>query len=177
MACERMFDRSWGILAFAALLFLAPSQLAAQGAACLLQPTGFPPRQVVKCGGGLTIEAETGADYTLIDHDRDGIPDAASLRGGALLVNAPPRPGKRGFQVHTPQAIAAVRGTEWAVDVPGPKTAVFVVSGLVSVRHPRQPAVSLGPGEGVDVEPGTAPLQVKRWPAERAAALLARFGR
>jgi hypothetical protein len=35
----------------------------------------------------------------------------------------------------------------------------------------------LRPGEGVDVEPGTASLQVKRWSAERAASLLARFGR
>jgi hypothetical protein len=34
----------------------------------------------------------------------------------------------------------------------------------------------LGPGEGVDVERGTDPLEVKRWGAARAAALLARLG-
>jgi ferric-dicitrate binding protein FerR (iron transport regulator) len=151
--------------------------VAAQDTGCLLQPTGIPPRQVIRCRGGLTVEAAAGSDYTLVDHGRDGIPDSAILRGGALLVNAPEQSGKRAFQIHTPQAIAAVRGTEWAVDVAGEKTAVFVVSGLVSVRRPRGPPVSLRPGEGVDVEPGTAPLQVKRWSAERAASLLVRFGR
>jgi hypothetical protein len=34
----------------------------------------------------------------------------------------------------------------------------------------------LGPGEGVDVE-GTEPLNVKRWPTARVAALMARLGR
>ena len=160
------------------LLFLfAPAELAAQGASCLLQPAGMPARQIIRCGDGLSVQAAAGADYTLVDHGRDGIPDSATLRGGALLVDAPPRADRRGFQIHTPQAVAAVRGTEWAVDVAAGKTAVFVVTGQVSVRRPRGPAVSLGPGEGVDVEPGTAPLQVKRWPAERAASLLARFGR
>jgi hypothetical protein len=61
--------------------------------------------------------------------------------------------------------------------VPGGKTAVFVVSGRVSVRRPRGPAVSLEPGQGVDVEPGRTSLEVKRWSAERAASLLAGFGR
>jgi hypothetical protein len=36
--------------------------------------------------------------------------------------------------------------------------------------------VTLGAGEGVDVVPGR-PLDVKTWGVERAAGLLARFGR
>jgi ferric-dicitrate binding protein FerR (iron transport regulator) len=173
MAHERM-SRMAGMLAFAVPVLFAPCELLAQESGCFLQPTGIPARQVIRCGNGLQVEAATGTDYRLIDHGRDGIPDSATLRGGALLVNSPAR---RPFQVRTPQAIAAVRGTEWAVDVPGGKTAVFVVSGRVSVRRPGGPAVGLGPGQGVDVEPGRTPLEVKRWSAERAKSLLARFGR
>jgi ferric-dicitrate binding protein FerR (iron transport regulator) len=177
MGPEHTSFRILGKLVVLIVMFCAPGKLSAQETGCSLQPTGFPPRQVIRCGGGLRIEAAAGADYTLVDHGRDGVPDAVRLRGGALLVNAPARSGTRPFQVHTPQAIAAVRGTEWAVDVPGGKTAVFVVSGRVAVRRLAGPAVSLGPGQGVDVEPGRRPLEVKRWSAERAASLLARFGR
>ncbi|HEX2725953.1 MAG TPA: FecR family protein [Beijerinckiaceae bacterium] len=144
----------------------------------MVQQAGFPPRQMIRCGTGLTVEATAGADYTLVDHDRDTVPDAVSLRAGAVLVHVPPRAGGRTFRVQTPQAIAAVRGTDWAVDAAGAKTSVFVVSGRVAVqRAGGARAVTLGPGDGVDVEGGAAPLQVKRWSAERAAALLARFGR
>jgi hypothetical protein len=89
------------------------------------------------------------------------------------------RSGRRSFEIRTPQAIAAVRGTQWTVDVAGGKTAVFVVTGRVSVRRVSggTGSVNLSAGEGVDVEPGTAPLVVRRWPAARASALLARFGR
>ena len=93
------------------------------------------------------------------------------------LVHRPTARGRAGFQVITPQAIAAVRGTKWAVDVATGKTSVFVVRGRVAVRRPSAGrGVTLGPGEGVDVDTGTGPLTVKRWPPERAAALLARLG-
>jgi hypothetical protein len=36
--------------------------------------------------------------------------------------------------------------------------------------------VFLGPGDGVDVDPGTEPLVIKRWPQPRVDALLARLG-
>jgi ferric-dicitrate binding protein FerR (iron transport regulator) len=173
--------RRWfhlGVLALSTMVFLDPAVASAQGASCVLQPAGFPQRQVIRCGTGLTVEATAGADYTLVDHDRDTVPDAVTLRGGAVLVHAPPQAGRRSFRVQTPQAIAAVRGTDWAVDVGGAKTSVFVVGGRVAVQRPGGGrAVTLGSGDGVDVEAGAAPLQVKRWPAERAAALLARFGR
>jgi hypothetical protein len=52
------------------------------------------------------------------------------------------------------------------------------VNGRVSVRRTTSArGVNLGPGEGVDVDQGSAPLVVRRWPTSRAAALLARFGR
>ena len=79
--------------------------------------------------------------------------------------------------LNTPQAIAAVRGTKWAVDAQSGKTSVFVVDGRVGVQRPSSSAsVLLGPGEGVDVEAGTTPLIVRRWPAARVSALMARLG-
>jgi len=94
-----------------------------------------------------------------------------------LLLDARRRLSPRsGFVVVTPQAIAAVRGTKWAVDVQGGKTAVFVVNGIVSVEKTVSgDLVNLRRGQGVDVDRSAAPLVVKRWPAARVAALLDRF--
>jgi ferric-dicitrate binding protein FerR (iron transport regulator) len=95
-----------------------------------------------------------------------------------LLIDGPVAKVKARFQVITPQAIAAVRGTKWAVDVQQGKSSVFVVNGRVAVRraNANTGGVVLGPGEGVDVEEGSAPLTVRRWPAERVSALMARLG-
>jgi hypothetical protein len=51
-----------------------------------------------------------------------------------------------------------------------------VVNGRVAVGRPvSRLGVTLGPGDGVDVEPA-GPLTVKRWPPARVAALMARLG-
>ena len=131
--------------------------------------------QTLHCDGGITIVAENGAHYTL-HRGRQGRVDAVELDSKALLVEVPPKAGGNTFQVITPQAIAAVRGTKWAVDVNGDKSSVFVVHGQVGVtRRTRGRGVTLRAGDGVDVEAG-APLEVKRWAPARASALLARLG-
>jgi ferric-dicitrate binding protein FerR (iron transport regulator) len=131
--------------------------------------------QTLRCEAGITIVAEDGARYTL-QSGRQGRVDAVELSGKALLIEVPPKSGGNKFQVITPQAIAAVRGTKWAVDVAAGKTSVFVVNGRVAVgRRTGSHTVTLRPGEGVDVEPG-APLTVKRWPPARVSALMARLG-
>ena len=134
--------------------------------------------QTLRCDGGIIITAENGAQYKLNDTNHDGRVDSVELGGQAILLEVPKVPKGKRFTVTTPQAIAAVRGTKWAVDTTGQKTSVFVVNGRVSVGR-RSPAnrqsVMLGPGEGVDVE-GTAPLVVKRWAPARVAALMARLG-
>ncbi len=89
----------------------------------------------------------------------------------------PAKRGKHRFQVTTPQAIAAVRGTKWAVDVQDTRTSVLVLAGQVAVRRPTGAGqVLLGPGDGVDVDPGNDALVVKHWPQPRVTALLARLG-
>jgi hypothetical protein len=131
--------------------------------------------QTLHCEAGITIVAENGARY-MLQSGRNGRVDAVQLDGKALLLEVPPKSGGNKFQVITPQAIAAVRGTKWAVDVAADKTSVFVVNGRVAVgRRTGSHSVTLRPGEGVDVQPG-APLTVKRWAAARVSALLARLG-
>jgi hypothetical protein len=131
--------------------------------------------QTLHCEAGITIVAEGGAKYTL-QSGRKGRVDAVELDSKALLIEVAPKPGGNKFQVVTPQAIAAVRGTKWAVDTAGDKTSVFVVKGQVGVgRRTGGRGVTLRPGEGVDVEAG-APLTVKRWAPARVSALLARLG-
>jgi ferric-dicitrate binding protein FerR (iron transport regulator) len=130
--------------------------------------------QTLRCKGGITIVAESGARYSL--HDRGGRVDSADLSSKALLLELPKKPGGNRFQVSTPQAIAAVRGTRWSVDAVEGKTSVFVVNGRVAVRRRGGgPGVALGPGDGVDIE-AAGPLTVKRWPAARVSALMARLG-
>lgn len=148
----------------------------AQSNGCEAVAQADPPRTTLTCPNGVKITAEEGTTFTLEDRSDAAGPEAVKLDGQALLLEVPPG-SETGFEVVTPQAIAAVRGTRWAVDVADGKTAVFVVNGQVSVRRDADaPAVTLGPGEGVDVAPGTEPLTVRRWGAARAAALLARFG-
>jgi hypothetical protein len=130
----------------------------------------------LRCDNGITIVAENGAKFELRDRNRDGHVDSAELSSKALLTEVPGKPGGNRFDVVTPQAIAAVRGTKWAVDVAEGKTSVFVVNGRVRVGRPAGGSrVVLGAGEGVDVE-ATGPLVVKRWAPPRVSALMARLG-
>ncbi len=159
---------SLGLLAEAAL-----AQSANSG--CAATPTGFG-TQTLRCPTAITIIAESGAKFELKDRNRDGQVDAVELGHRALLLEVPKKPGRSTFDVVTPQAIAAVRGTKWAVDAEGARTSVFVVNGRVRVARPAsRGSVTLGAGDGVDVEP-SGELIVKRWPPARVAALMTRFG-
>ncbi len=143
------------------------------GCTATLSPAGT---QTWRCENGITIVAENGARFELKDANRDGRIDAVELSSKALLVDVPRKPRGTPFKVLTPQAIAAVRGTKWAVDVADAKTAVFVADGRVGVsRRAGGRGVVLGPGEGVDVE-ATGPLTVKTWGQPRVDALMARLG-
>ncbi|MCK1541587.1 FecR domain-containing protein [Bradyrhizobium sp. 147] len=172
----RGFSRA-GFCALACLLLLigfAKAQSAAN-AGCTASPSAAG-TQVWRCDNGITIVAENGARFELKDANRDGHIDSVELSSKALLIEVPKKPGGNPFKVLTPQAIAAVRGTKWAVDVADAKTSVFVAGGRVGVtRRARGRGVVLGPGEGVDVE-ATGPLTVKTWGQPRVDALMARLG-
>ncbi len=158
-------------------LLLSDAAIAQQANVKCTQASPANVAQTLQCEGGVTIVAENGAQYILGDANHDGRIDSVELSSKALLLDVQVKSGGRKFQVNTPQAIAAVRGTRWAVDVAEGKTSVFVVHGRVRVgrRSPGDRQVVLGPGEGVDVEAAT-PLVVKRWAPARVSALMARLG-
>lgn len=166
--------------AASALALLAAGNAAAQ-ARCTEETRFDPPLRVLRCTDGLVLETEQGSGLRPIDRDGDGHLEAAEIGGRGVLVTLPPGPRVRrdGFQILTPHAIAAVRGTVYAVDVTTARSSVFVQQGRVAVARRRNPeaAVTLGPGEGVDVDADQGPLEVRRWPQERVRALLERFGR
>ena len=167
MACITM------ICAFTAV----DASFAQQPAAGCASEQGPNATQIQRCRGGLVIVAEEGAKYTLQSLDKGGDVTSVDLQGKAILIDAPKQRGKHRFQVTTPQAIAAVRGTKWAVDVQDNRTSVLVLAGQVAVRRPAGAGqVLLGPGDGVDVDPGNDALVVKHWAQPRVAALLARLG-
>jgi hypothetical protein len=161
-----------------ALVYLAPGGETAQAqqadTGCRSEP-GPGTAQTLRCSNGVIIVAEDGANFTL--QSRDANVSSVDLKSKALLLDAPTPSGRSRFRTTTPQAIAAVRGTKWAVDVHGTRTSVLALKGQVAVRRPGGPRpVVLGPGEGVDVDAGTDPLAIKRWARSRIDALLARLG-
>jgi len=165
-----IFATAW----FSLLMGFAGAQPAAN-TGCTASPSAAG-TQIWRCDNGITIVTENGARFELKDVNRDGHIDSVELSSKALLVEVPKKPGGNPFKVLTPRAIAAVRGTKWAVDVTDAKTSVFVADGRVGVsRRARGRGVVLGPGEGVDVE-ATGPLTVKTWGQPRVDALMARLG-
>ena len=81
------------------------------------------------------------------------------------------------FQILTPLAIAAVRGTKWAMEVAKARTSVLVLAGAVGVTNRRlNQYVILTEGEGVDITPTDTSMVQKRWGDARVRALLSRFG-
>ncbi|WP_299970457.1 FecR family protein [uncultured Roseobacter sp.] len=143
---------------------------------CSVVAVAEPPREVLSCTSGITLDLEAATELGFVSPQEDGPPQIIELeRGGALIEVAP---GVARPQVRTPHAIAAVRGTVYALDVTPTGTSVFVIEGEVMVaRSTRSDTrVLLGAGEGVDVSDDT-PLIVRQWGAARVQALLARFGR
>ncbi|GAB4527214.1 MAG: FecR domain-containing protein [Roseibium sp.] len=134
-----------------------------------------PPRVVYRCAGGVTLEAEAATALGITESRADGRPTDVEVSSDGLYIQV--APGSGPFQIRTPHAIAAVRGTVYLVDVSDTRTAVFVRRGEVSVSHAGgSDEVLLTPGLGVDVVPGE-PLETRRWPAARVQSLMSRFGR
>ena len=139
-----------------------------------------PPRIVYTCENGLVIEAEAIVEIEAAQQPQDGdasaSPQSIQLNSNAVLIDLPT--GQGPFQIMTPHAIASVRGTTYVVDVTAEKTAVFVVEGLVAVaKDDKGTSVDLKAGEGVTVSTQNPLLEVKTWPQEKVAALMARFAR
>jgi len=155
------------------LIFTALGGSFAQPSGCsLVDDPHNPSEKILRCGDDLAVRPARGTRYKLTTPEGQSLPTGAELDSGALMIE-----GRKPFQILTPHAIAAVRGTKWAVEVKAKQSSTFVVSGSVEVRRRAgKRTVELTAGEGVDVSGGRGPLEVKRWKKKRVKALLARFG-
>jgi hypothetical protein len=156
-----------------------PASVLGQSNGCVLVPDGRnPSEKLLRCGSSLLIRSSPNTAYRLTSPDNRRQPGGARLDSGALLIEFTPNEGQRDFRILTPQAITAVRGTRWAVEVGPGRTSTLVLSGSVEVtrRNRARESAVLGAGEGVDVSAGTGPIVVKRWAQTRIDALMARFG-
>jgi hypothetical protein len=164
--------------AIASALLLSTAAARAQAGGCeLIADERNPPEKILRCGDALEARPAHQTDYHPVDQTGNAPPNAIQLDSGALMIEFHPSKGRRHFQILTPDAIAAVRGTKWVVEVAPARTSTFVIAGTVAVSRPHgQQTVLLRPGEGADVTPDGAPIAVKRWARMRVQALLARFG-
>jgi ferric-dicitrate binding protein FerR (iron transport regulator) len=185
MSGHRLFARHWMPARYALAILLgilvlpsAPSKVPAQTNGCALSPDERnPTEKVLRCGDHLTIRSAPDTRYRLTGQQGDEPPKGVELDTGALIIDFNPRGGRRSFQILTPHAIAAVRGTTWAIEIDHDWTSVFVIRGYVEVRRPNESSgVVLRATQGTDVTAGTRPITVRRWPKPRVDALLARFG-
>jgi ferric-dicitrate binding protein FerR (iron transport regulator) len=167
------------LAAVSCLLFCLPLRAAqAQSDTCTLRPNKHNQNErILRCGTDLTVQPAPGTAYRPVDAGERGPPAAVRLDSGALLIEFHPTKQRRDFQILTPLAIAAVRGTRWAVEARPDRTSVLVLTGAVNVSRANAAAtaVVLQSGQGVDVTPEGGPLRVERWRPERVKALLARF--
>jgi hypothetical protein len=177
----RVGRRRLRTMAALAVLFaagMAGQDLARAAGACALVPNDhMPSEKMLQCGGNLTVRAAPGARYQPLYKKGDPLPVAIRLNDGALLIEYHPASPKEKFQILTPLAIAAVRGTKWAMDVTKEQTSTLVIDGTVAVTNRRlNQFVVLTEGQGVDITPADTSVAPKTWGDERVRALLSRFG-
>ena len=87
-----------------------------------------------------------------------GAPTRLELKGGRAWMNSKAKAGN--VVIDTPNATAAIRGTEWELEVdPSGKTMLAVLSGTVEFSNP-QGSVTVGRNEGAFAELGKAPVKV-----------------
>ncbi len=142
---------------------------------------------IVAANGKAKIELVDGSIVSVGENSRVRIADVATrtapatrvelLSGALRLLVVKATPGAR-FEVETETAIAAVRGTDWAIEATPDNTGVVVLSGSVEVRS-RDAAVAGAvlldqPETGTDVRRGSSPTPPAQWGAPRRSALLAR---
>jgi hypothetical protein len=97
-----------------------------------------------------------------------------TVLAGTARFRVRPAPGRSLVETWTPTAVAAVRGTEYIVEVTAPGTAVLVIDGVVAVSNYRpdvRGTVVLRSGEGTSVAPDRPPQPASRWGAARRQAV------
>ncbi len=151
--------------------------LAASGPCALVPSERDPSEKVLQCGQELTVRPAHGTSFRPIYKTGQQLPAAIRLDNGALLIEFHPDRQPVEFQILTPLAIAAVRGTKWAIEVSAKRTSTVVLEGAVAVTNRRlNQYVVLTEGRGVDISEGDTSVTQKQWGEARVRALLSRFG-
>jgi hypothetical protein len=112
--------------------------LAAGGACALVPSERDPSEKILQCGQELTVRPAHGTSYRPIYKTGQQLPAAVRLDNGALLIEFHPDGQQIEFQILTPLAVAAVRGTKWAMEVSAVRTSTLVLEGAVAVTSRRQ---------------------------------------
>lgn len=108
------------------------------------------------------------------DQSRSGLID---LLQGIVRMALRPGPDTR-VDIATHTAIASVRSTEWIVEAKPDTSAVFVITGRVTVAGNGVPGeVVLDPGEGTDVKADEPPSAPKAWGISRVRQVIERTRR
>lgn len=170
-----------GAMVAAAVLVVAaiagPDPARAAGVCALVPNERTPSERILQCGETLTVRAAQGTRYRPLYKKGDPLPVGIRLDDGALLIEYRPTSPQEKFQILTPLAIAAVRGTKWAMEVTRARTSTLVLAGAVAVTNRRlNQYVVLTEGEGVDITPADTSMVQKRWGEAKVRALLSRFG-
>jgi hypothetical protein len=170
-----------GAVVSAALLFVAtmtgPGPARAGGACALIPNERMPSEKILQCGETLTVRPAQGTRYRPLYRKGSPLPVGIRLDDGALLIEYHSASPQAKFQILTPLAIAAVRGTKWAMEVVPARTSTLVLAGAVAVTNRRlNEYVVLTEGQGVDITPADTSMVQKRWGEARVRALLSRFG-
>ena len=118
---------------------------------------------VLAVGPGTVIEL---SDYATLE---EGPLDATlTLFLGILRATVASDATATDFNVRTQAAVAAVRSTEWTVEVDeAAHTAVLAIVGTVVVTATAGGEVVISAGEGTDVELGLSPSAAARWGERR----------
>jgi hypothetical protein len=149
----------------------------AAGACALVPNERTPSEKTLQCGEALTVRPAQGARYRPLYRKGAPLPVGIRLDSGALLIEFHPTSPREKFQILTPLAIAAVRGTKWAMEVTPALTSTLVLAGAVAVTNRRlNQYVVLTEGQGVDITPSDTSVVQKRWGEAKVRALLSRFG-
>lgn len=88
---------------------------------------------------------------------QDGRPSAVKLQNGKLWGRAPR--GRSNLSIETPSAAAAIRGTEFALEVSDDLTLLSVFEGSVEISNTAG-ALTIGGGQAARVQRGQAPVAV-----------------
>ncbi len=138
--------------------------------------TGEDTRMTVDCHSGVRVVLGPNSAFQMGDLAARKDPAGAlpRLLNGIVGLIFPPGTGSS-VEIHTPTAVAAVRGTEWTIAHGEDGGAVFVREGSVEVSAGGE-AVVLNAAEGVDIMPNGALGPVREWGRSRIAAQRALLG-